>query len=145
MIFVFEAGVPQNGQEIFACYIEDDGLETVKNQGRQDIKGKWQAIEDKWIKIIENPICNEANEVKEFLQIIDPKIHLSYQLPESPFVICEEDFIKTIMDYEMFKREIDIKEFGNALLQRILYNSKTTLSDGNINIVLKKDEGDECD
>lgn len=29
-IFVFEAGVPQNGREIFGCYIEDDGLETVK-------------------------------------------------------------------------------------------------------------------
>lgn len=29
-IFVFEAGVPQNGREIFGCYIEADGLETVK-------------------------------------------------------------------------------------------------------------------
>ena len=40
-IFVFESGVPQNGEEVFGCYIEDDGLETVKNQGRQDIRGKW--------------------------------------------------------------------------------------------------------
>ena len=40
-IFIFEAGVPQNDQEIFACYIEEDGLETVKNQGRQDIKNRW--------------------------------------------------------------------------------------------------------
>ena len=29
-VFVFEAGIPQNGKEIFGCYIEDDGLETVK-------------------------------------------------------------------------------------------------------------------
>lgn len=41
-IFVFEAGVKQNENEIFACYIEDDGLETVKNQGRQDVKDRWQ-------------------------------------------------------------------------------------------------------
>ena len=32
-IFVFKAGQPQNDQEIFGCYIEDDGLETVKNEG----------------------------------------------------------------------------------------------------------------
>lgn len=37
-IFIFEAGIPQNSQEIFTCYIKDDGLERVKNQGRQDIK-----------------------------------------------------------------------------------------------------------
>ena len=41
-IFVFEAGIPQNDKEIFACYIENDGLETVKNQGRHDIKDRWQ-------------------------------------------------------------------------------------------------------
>ena len=43
-IFVFKTGVPQNNKEIFACYIEDDGLETVKNQGRQDIKDRWKSI-----------------------------------------------------------------------------------------------------
>lgn len=51
-IFVFEAGVPQDDEEIFGCYIEDDGLETVKNQGRHDIKNKWQSIEDYWIDSI---------------------------------------------------------------------------------------------
>ena len=34
-VFVFEAGKPQNGQNIIGYYIEEDGLETVKNQGRQ--------------------------------------------------------------------------------------------------------------
>lgn len=51
-IFIFTAGVPQNDKEIFACYIEEDGLETVKNQGRQDIKDRWQSIEDRWVDII---------------------------------------------------------------------------------------------
>ena len=51
-IFVFKAGEPQNNEEIFGCYIEDDGLETVKNQGRHDVKNKWQDIEDYWINNI---------------------------------------------------------------------------------------------
>lgn len=41
-IFVFEAGVGQDGKEFFACYMESDGLATVKNKGRHDIYGKWQ-------------------------------------------------------------------------------------------------------
>ena len=136
-IFIFEAGVPHGDKEIFACYIEDDGLETVKNQGRQDIKGKWQAIEDKWIKIIENPICIEANEVKDYIQIINPKEHLSYQTPEKPFKIYEEDFIKTMMDYEMYKRGIDVKEFNEELIQKVLYSSEVS-SEGSITTVTIK-------
>ena len=128
-IFVFEAGVPHNNKEIFACYIEDDGLETVKNQGRQDIKGKWQAIEDKWIKIIENPICDEAKDVQSFIQVVNSREHLSYQMPEKSFEIFEEDFIKTMLDYEMFKKGIDVKEFGNQLLKRILYSNSIEIKE----------------
>lgn len=51
-IFVFEAGKPQNGRNIIGYYIEEDGLETVKNQGRQDIKDRWQEKEDYWIAAI---------------------------------------------------------------------------------------------
>lgn len=39
-IFVFEAGVGQEGKEFFACYMESDGLATVKNKGRHDVYGK---------------------------------------------------------------------------------------------------------
>ena len=48
-VFVFQAGVPHGTKDIFACYIEDDGLETVKNQGRQDIRDRWQATQIKQI------------------------------------------------------------------------------------------------
>lgn len=51
-VFIFEAGIPQNNKEIFACYIEDDGLETVKNQGRHDIKDRWQEIEDRFVDVV---------------------------------------------------------------------------------------------
>lgn len=130
-IFIFEAGVPHNKKDIFACYIEDDGLETVKNQGRQDIKNKWQAIEDKWVKIIENPICEEANDVKDFIQVVNAKEYLSYQMPEKPFEIFEEDFIKTMMDYEMFKQGIDVKEFSSQLVSKILYSNDLEIKEKN--------------
>lgn len=136
-IFIFESGVAHDGKDILACYIEDDGLETVKNQGRQDIRGKWQAIEDKWVKIIENPICNEANTVRDFIQVVNPKEHLSYQMPEKPFEIYEEDFIKTLMDYEMFKRGINTKDFGSELLQKTMYSSEVESDKNGVRITLK--------
>ena len=106
-VFVFEAGIPHNDKLISGFYIENDGLETVKNQGRQDIRDIWQSIEDKWIKIIEYPNCEEAKEEEKHIQIINPKEHLSYQMPEKPFVISEEDFksITGISDDE-FNEEV---------------------------------------
>jgi len=130
-IFIFEAGVPQNEKEIFACYIEDDGLETVKNQGRQDVKDRWQGIEDEWVEIIRKQSGNNT------IQWIKPNEHLSYQMPEKEFEISEEDFTKTIMDYLMFKEGIDVKEFGEKLLTKVLYNSSVESSDNCVSIKLK--------
>lgn len=131
-IFVFEAGKPQNGQNIIGYYVEEDGLETVKNQGRQDIKDRWNAIEDYWIQAI-----HDGNDYKyNTRQIINPSEHLSYQLPEKPFEIFEEDFIKTMMDYEMYVRNIDVKSFGDELLAKVLYSSEVLADEeGNITIM----------
>lgn len=129
-IFVFKAGQPQNGQEIFGCYIKDDGLETVKNQGRQDIKHKWQAIEDYWIDSISKLRDTKHNTA----QWINPKEHLSYQMPEKPFEISEEDFKKTAMDYICFKNGIDTKEFGEKFLNAALYGSEVSSDDTGVNI-----------
>ena len=124
-IFVFETGKPQNGRNIIGYYMEDDGLETVKNKGRQDVKDKWSEIEDYWITAIQ-----DGNDWKyNTRQIINPEEHQSYQMPEKPFAICEEDFIKTMMDYEMFKRGIDVREFKEKLLQKILYGSDVEVSE----------------
>ena len=130
-IFIFTAGVPQNDKEIFACYIEDDGLETVKNQGRQDIKDKWQDIEDLWIDIIHKQSGHET------IQWVKPNEHLSYQMPEVPFEITEEDFTKTIMDYLMFKEGMDVKEFNDSLMKKVLYNSEVKQEKGDVVITLK--------
>lgn len=133
-IFIFEAGVPQNGKEIFACYIEDDGLETVKNQGRQDIKDRWQVIEDEWVEIIRKQSGSDT------IQWIKPTEHLSYQMPEKKFEIRDEDFTKTMMDYLMFKEDIDVKDFGEKLLARVLYSSSVKFQNDCISIMIKSEK-----
>ncbi len=136
-IFIFEAGVPHNGKDIFACYIKDDGLETIKNQGRQDIKDRWQSIEDEWVEIIRKQSGNST------IQWINPVEHLSYQMPEKDFEITDEDFSKTMMDYLMFEQGIDVKDFGESLLTRILYNSAIDEKENGLSISLKN--GDKKD
>ena len=131
-IFIFQAQKPQNDKEILTCYIEDDGLETVKNQGRQDIHDRWQSIEDKWVEIIDKQSGNDT------FKWIKPSEHLSYQMPEKPFEIFEEDFVKTMMDYEMFRQGIDAKEFGEELLKQIMYSSEVSEENSKTLISLDK-------
>lgn len=140
-VFVFESGKPQNGRNIIGYYIEDDGLETVKNKGRQDIKRRWQFIEDYWIRAIQDGNDSKYNT----RQIINPSEHLSYQMPEKPFEIYEEDFVKTVMDYEMFKRGIDVKEFNEKLLRKVLYDSDVTLEKNGTAIFVKGNDHNEQD
>ena len=133
-IFVFETGKPQNGKKIFAYYIENDGLERVKNQGRQDIKNKWKGIEKYWLDVAHKRVDEKYNTH----QWIDPEEHLSYQKPQKEFEIFEEDFKKTLLDYILFEKEIDVKEFNSKLLDNILYkstmeNDKLILDLGDIN------------
>ena len=133
-IFIFTAGVPQNDKEIFACYIKEDGLETVKNQGRQDVKAKWQIIEDRWVDIIYKQSGDDT------IQWIKPTEHLSYQMPEKPFEIYEEDFAKTMMDYLMFKQGIDVKEFSDALIKKVMYDSEICTKGNDVTIILRGKE-----
>ena len=140
-IFVFEAGISQNDNEIFGCYIETDGLETVKNKGRHDVRHRWPAIEQYWI----NSIKKLRDDKYGTAQWIKPKEHLSYQMPEKPFEIFEEDFKKTAMNYLMFQRGIDVKEFGEKLLANAMYSSEINRSDNSVNITIKTGNEDETD
>ena len=135
-IFVFETGKPQRNQNIIGYYIEEDGLETVKNKGRQDVKNKWKEIEDYWITAIHDGVDDKY----DTRQIINPSKHLSYQMPEKAFEVFEEDLMKTMVDYEMYKREIDLKDFKEKLAQRVLYESSVKANENSVNIVIKKDE-----
>lgn len=138
-IFIIRTGVPQNDNNIIGYYIENDGLETVKNKGRQDIKNKWTEIEDYWVKAI-----HDGEDPKfETKQLINPKEHLSYQMPKKPFELYEEDFIKTLMDYEMFEKGIDVKEFEEKLIDNVMYSSEISKSDDKISVVLKGGKSNE--
>ena len=58
-------------------------------------------------------------------------------MPEKEFEISDEDFTKTMMDYLMFKEGIDVKDFGDKLLTKVLYNSLVESKDDCISIMLK--------
>ena len=135
-VFVFKAQRPQNENKILGYYIEEDGLETVKNQGRQDIKDRWSEIEDYWINAI------KTGEDTKFgtKQIIDPKEHLSYQKPEEPFTISEEDFMRTVLNYEVFSNGVDSKVLQDNLLSKVLYAGEFSQSDSVITISIPKNE-----
>lgn len=130
-IFVFTTGIPQNDEEIFAINIEEDGLETIKNQGRQDVKNRWSAIEEYWLDVIKKKIDDKYNTV----QWLDPNEHLSWQEPIPPFKIFLEDFNRTLLDFEMFQENVDKKEFSEDLLNKVLYKSK--VSTENDDVVIK--------
>lgn len=119
-IFIFEAGKPQKERNIVGYYIEEDGLERVKNQGRQDIKDRWQELEGYWVQAIHD------GEDTRFgtKQIINPAEHLSYQKPQKPFEVYEEDFMKTIMDYQLYLQGVDVKELADKLGKKQLYGSR---------------------
>lgn len=136
-IFIFEAGRPQNGENIIGYYIKDDGLETVKNKGRQDIRNRWERIEDYWIKAI-----HDGNDyLYNTRQIIDPSKHLSYQMPEQVTEVLEKDFTKTVLDYTLFERGVDLKSYKERVLDSVIYDSKIINRKDNINIVVKKKDG----
>ena len=90
-IFVFKAGVPQNDEEFFTCWMKDDGLVTVKNKGRHDVYGRWPEIEDTWVNTVKKQSGDSTCKWES------PKKHLSYQMPVKPFEITEEDFRRTLM------------------------------------------------
>lgn len=139
-IFVFKAGEPQKDHEIFGCYIENDMLQTVKNKGRHDVRNKWPEIEDYWIDSISKLRDTKYNTA----QWIKPSEHLSYQMPEKPFEISEEDFKKTAIDYICFKQGIDTKKFNEKLVNTILYTSDITYDNDCVCIKVSKD-GDSDD
>ena len=136
-IFIFESGIPQNGEEIFTCYIKEDGLERVKNQGRQDIRHKWKNIEDKWVEIIKKQSGDDS------IKWLNPNDHLSYQKDETPFSAYEEDFIKTMTDYLLFKEEIDVKTLKEALANKVIYFSNLSTSDDSHDLTIEIERSDD--
>ena len=132
-IFVFKAGVPQNDEEFFTCWMKDDGLVTVKNKGRHDVYGRWPEIEDTWVNTVKKQSGDSTCKWES------PKKHLSYQMPVKPFEITEEDFRRTAMDYLMFQQGIDAKEFDESVLAGV-YAGEVSDDGENVPISIPKDD-----
>lgn len=137
-IFLFKAHEPQDNKEIFACHIKEDGLETIKNKGRQDTKGKWRnELEPYWLDVIYKTSGDET------CKWLKPSENLSYPLPKEPFSISEKDFKKVVLDYMLFENNIDKKDFEKTLLESLLYDSNIELQDSKISITFDKGVKDE--
>ena len=76
-------------------------------------------------------------------QWVNPEEHLSYQMPQKPFEIFEEDFRKTAMDYLMFKKGIDAKSFEEKLLELAMYSSCVSADNESVTVTMRK--GDDSD
>jgi type I restriction-modification system DNA methylase subunit len=121
-IFIFKSGVPQGNSNIFACYIEDDGFETVKNQGRHDVKNTWQKNEERWFDIIHKQNGSDT------IQWLDPKKNLSYILPKGELEIYAGDFRKVVFDYMLFTKGIDAQDFKERIVNELLYSEHCEFS-----------------
>lgn len=133
-IFIFEAGKPQDGQQFFAVNIAEDGLITVKNKGRHDVYNRWPEIEDYWV----DAVRKNHDEHYGTGQWHSTDECLSWQAPEIPFSISEEDFARTAMDYLMYQRGID----GPAMRQRLgsvaAYNARISSDDATIRLEVQR-------
>ena len=116
-IFMFVVGIPQHKQEIFTCYMVEDGLETIKNQGRQDIRGRWEAIEQQWVDIVSKQTGSDT------IQWIKPDEHLSYQEKIEVPMPTRADFMKRTLAYALFKQNIEETPFFENVSENRLYGS----------------------
>lgn len=139
-IYLFKTGTPQNGQEIYTAYIEDDGLEVVKNQGRHDIHNRWSAISERALtEIRRQTVGGEFHGAW-----IDPGKCLSYQVPTKPFQIREEDFRKAAMDYILFQKGINAADLRNRVTDKVMYSSEVVgTDDEQLIIKIEKNKGEQ--
>lgn len=130
-IFIFISGIPHKNKSIFSCFIEDDGLRTIKNQGRQDILDTWDNIENYWVDIIYKQSGDDS------IQWIDPRKRLSYQNKMDDFNITEYDIKMQVLNYILFLNRKDIKILKDNILDLILYG-KNNLKENVIEFLIKR-------
>lgn len=117
-IFIFKAGNKHpNNQPIFSCYIEDDGLIRIKNQGRQDVRNKWKDIENYWVDIIFKQTGDNT------IQWININDGLHYKMPKKPFEVNEADFKRTILNNVLFKMKINEQDFKEYVIENTLFGN----------------------
>lgn len=112
-IFYFTAGKPQNGDKIFTCYMEDDGLCTVKNEARQDLEHKWPEVKKYWLDVLRMQDTSEKS-----AKWIDPKkdeICYPVEIEAEPLTL--EDTNNEILNYISFTDEIDFNMLQNNIIE----------------------------
>lgn len=119
--FVFRTGKPQGEDEIFTCWMKDDGLETVKNQGRHDLKGRWAEIEDYWLDVVRKRTDTRYHTAQWMKPDLQTCTRLSYPAPSVPIVVHANDFSRTALDWQMFRRGIDAATLRARMLELALY------------------------
>jgi len=138
-IFIFKASVPQNNAQIFACHISEDGLETVKNQGRQNTKDKWEDIENYWVDVIYKQSGDKS------IQWLDASKNLSYKTPEAPFHINEQNFKKSVLDYILFEKQASEQDFKKTILDYVLYGSEIKIKESILNHIKSNNKQESID
>ncbi|WP_375659093.1 class I SAM-dependent DNA methyltransferase [Bartonella sp. MR30HLJHH] len=133
-IFVFNAKTPQKSHPIFSCYIEEDGLQTVKNQGRQDIRDEWIIRENYWVDVITKTSGDKT------IKWLNPQENLSYFFEQEPLSIDENDFAKTLMERLIFDNKLDIKELSERVAKNVLYESVIDFESKEIKIKVSKND-----
>lgn len=142
-VFIFESGILQNNKEIFTCYIEDDGLETVKNQGRHDIKDRWQEIEDKFVDIIHKQSGDDT------IQWIKPEEHVyeslkglnseSNNFKKVNIIKWKEFVLEDLFDFvnSTAYHQKNVKD-ADGLSESIAYVTRSKLNNGLNKYVIKE-------
>ena len=78
-IMVFTAGTPHavSDRKTWFGYWRDDAMVKVKNRGRVDREGRWEAIRDRWVEMFRN------NEVVKGQSVLHKVTHSDEWLPEA--------------------------------------------------------------
>lgn len=101
-VMVFRAGEKHEGKKTWFGYFKDDGFEKRKHKGRVDIRNKWNAIRDKWLRAYYNLDEVSGLSVKAEVGAEDEWCAEAYMETDYS-TLTSADFQKKMNDYIAFK------------------------------------------
>lgn len=102
MIMVFKANEKNEGRKTWFGYFKNDGFEKRKHKGRIDARGKWEEIQNKWVKAYNNSDEISGLSVKQEVKAEDEWCAEAYMETEYRD-LKQEDFEKKMNDFIAFK------------------------------------------
>lgn len=98
-VMVWEAHTPHDSaQETFFGYCKDDGFVKRKKLGRIDYYGKWQGIEDEWLRLYRNRDIVDGLSSRACVTHNDEWLCEAYMKTDYG-KLTQDDFQKTVNDY----------------------------------------------